>query len=45
LLRFASEHPDRAIVTPHIAGATWESMHRTEVFLAERLRGLVSQEA
>ena len=42
LLRFASEHPDRAIVTPHIAGATWESMHRTEVFLAERLRGLVS---
>jgi D-3-phosphoglycerate dehydrogenase len=42
LLRYASEHPDRAIVTPHIAGATWESMHRTEVFLAERLRELVS---
>jgi D-3-phosphoglycerate dehydrogenase len=42
LLRYASEHPTRAIVTPHIAGATWESMHRTEVFLAERLRELVS---
>jgi D-3-phosphoglycerate dehydrogenase len=45
LLRYASEHPERAIVTPHIAGATWESMHRTEVFLAERLRELVSGEA
>lgn len=42
LLRYAAEHPERAIVTPHIAGATWESMHRTEVFLAERLRDLVS---
>jgi D-3-phosphoglycerate dehydrogenase len=42
LLQYASEHADRAIVTPHIAGATWESMHRTEVFLAERLRELVS---
>jgi D-3-phosphoglycerate dehydrogenase len=42
LLRYAREHPTRAIVTPHIAGATWESMHRTEVFLAERLRELVS---
>jgi D-3-phosphoglycerate dehydrogenase len=42
LLGYASDHPDRAIVTPHIAGATWESMHRTEVFLAERLRDLIS---
>jgi phosphoglycerate dehydrogenase-like enzyme len=42
LLQYAREHPARAIVTPHIAGATWESMHRTEVFLAERLRELVS---
>ena len=42
LLQYARQHPDRAIVTPHIAGATWESMHRTEVFLAERLRDLVS---
>jgi len=41
LLLYAGSHPDRAIVTPHIAGATWESMHRTEVFLAERLRELV----
>jgi phosphoglycerate dehydrogenase-like enzyme len=42
LLGYASEHPGRAIVTPHIAGATWESMHRTEVFLAERLHDLIS---
>lgn len=42
LVQYASDHPDRAIVTPHIAGATWESMHRTEVFLAERLRDLIS---
>jgi D-3-phosphoglycerate dehydrogenase len=42
LRSYASENPERAIVTPHIAGATWESMHRTEVFLAERLRELVS---
>lgn len=45
LLRYARAHPDRAIVTPHIAGATWESMHRTEVFLAERLRELFSDGA
>ncbi|MEQ1787101.1 MAG: NAD(P)-dependent oxidoreductase [Acidimicrobiales bacterium] len=42
LAQYAAHHPDRAIVTPHIAGATWESMHRTEVFLAERLRDLIS---
>jgi D-3-phosphoglycerate dehydrogenase / 2-oxoglutarate reductase len=40
LLAYAREHPTRAIVTPHIAGATWESMQRTEVFLAQRLRDL-----
>lgn len=42
LVSYAREHPDRAIVTPHIAGATWESMHRTEVFLAQRLRALLT---
>lgn len=42
LVAFARSHPDRAIVTPHIAGATWESMHRTEVFLAQRLRALIA---
>lgn len=42
LVTFARTHPHRAIVTPHIAGATWESMHRTEVFLAQRLRALIA---
>jgi D-3-phosphoglycerate dehydrogenase len=44
LLKYAADHPERAIVTPHIAGATWESMHRTEVFLAGRLHDLVAAE-
>lgn len=42
LVAFARSHPHRAIVTPHIAGATWESMHRTEVFLAQRLQALIT---
>lgn len=37
LLNFARAHPERAIITPHIGGATWESMHRTELFMAQRL--------
>ena len=45
LLEYARAHPDRAIVTPHIAGATWESMRRTEVFLAERLLELVTADS
>ncbi|MEZ4423315.1 MAG: NAD(P)-dependent oxidoreductase [Gemmatimonadota bacterium] len=28
---------DRLVVTPHIGGATWESMEKTEVFMAEKL--------
>lgn len=31
------------IVTPHIGGATWESMARTEVFMARRLRELIER--
>lgn len=42
LVAYARDRPDRAIVTPHIAGATWESMHRTEVFLAQRLQALIT---
>ena len=36
LVRLASTHP-RMIVTPHIGGATIESMSRTEIFMAEKL--------
>lgn len=32
-----SPAPRNLIVTPHIGGATWESMHRTEEFMAEKL--------
>lgn len=37
LLAYARRR-DNLLVTPHIAGATWESMHKTEVFMATKLR-------
>ena len=36
-LRYARRH-DNLLVTPHLAGATFESMEHTEVFIAEKLR-------
>ena len=33
------------IVTPHIAGATFDSMKRTELFIAEKLKATLSGEA
>jgi D-3-phosphoglycerate dehydrogenase len=36
LLNYAKAH-DNVIITPHIAGATYESMHMTEVFIANKL--------
>ncbi len=36
LLSFAKTS-DRLIVTPHIGGATFESMEKTEIFMAEKL--------
>jgi D-3-phosphoglycerate dehydrogenase len=42
LLRYARAW-DNLIVTPHIAGATTESMHRTEVFVADKLRQLLAR--
>lgn len=36
LLRYARTH-DNVLITPHIAGATIESMDMTEVYLAEKL--------
>lgn len=36
LLVYAREH-DNLIVTPHIGGATFESMEKTEIFMAKKL--------
>ena len=37
LLAYARAH-DNLLITPHIAGATYESMVKTEVFMARKLR-------
>ena len=34
---------DNTFLTPHIGGATWESMHRTEEFMADKLARFLSQ--
>lgn len=38
LLQYAGGH-DNLLITPHIGGATFDSMRMTEVFMAEKLRG------
>lgn len=38
LVQYARSH-DNLVITPHIGGATNESMERTEVFIAEKIRG------
>ncbi len=38
LAAYARAHPDRLLLTPHIGGATAESMAATELFMAEKLR-------
>jgi D-3-phosphoglycerate dehydrogenase len=40
LLAYAATH-DELLVTPHIGGATFESMEKTEVFMARKLLDLV----
>lgn len=42
LLAYARQHGN-LIVTPHVAGATFESMHRTEELMAEKLWRFLSQ--
>lgn len=37
LLCYAKEH-DNLLITPHLGGATWESMRRTEVYMAKKLQ-------
>jgi D-3-phosphoglycerate dehydrogenase len=36
ILEYARAH-DNLLITPHIGGATWESMEKTEVFMARKL--------
>ncbi len=44
LLR-AARGRDNLLVTPHIGGATWESMEKTELFIAGRLRDFFAAQA
>ncbi len=41
LIDYARSH-DNLIITPHIGGATYESMHKTEIFMAEKLQQFIS---
>lgn len=41
LVRYAREH-DNLLITPHIGGCTYESMEKTELFLAERVCAALS---
>jgi len=38
LIEYAKAH-DNLIITPHIGGATRESMEKTEIFIAKKIRG------
>jgi phosphoglycerate dehydrogenase-like enzyme len=40
LIRYARTHPN-LLITPHIGGATYDSMHKTECFLAQKIRAYV----
>ncbi len=37
LISYAREHA-HIIITPHIGGATWDSMAKTEIFLAQKIK-------
>ena len=36
LVKIAKMYPERMIITPHIGGATVDSMKKTEIFIAEK---------
>ena len=42
LVKYAREH-DNLIITPHLGGATFESMERTGIFIAERIKSLTKK--
>ena len=41
MIKFAEQNKGNLLITPHIAGATYESMQLTEQFLAKKLRRIV----
>lgn len=42
LVKYAREHGN-LIITPHLGGATFESMERTGIFIAERIKSLAKR--
>jgi D-3-phosphoglycerate dehydrogenase len=40
LLDYAATH-DNLLITPHIGGATYESMAKTEIFMAHKLKNFL----
>lgn len=42
LIKYARDHKN-LIITPHIGGFTWESLQKTEIFLAQRLVETIEQ--
>ena len=43
IIEYARDH-DNLLITPHIGGATKESMAKTEVFMARKLQRFLKQE-
>ena len=43
-VRYAQKHSN-LIITPHIGGATWESMKDTEVFIANKIKNFAMKKA
>ena len=42
LVRYARSH-DHVLITPHLGGCTFESMHKTELFMARRVEAWLQQ--
>jgi len=40
LINYSRKHQN-LIITPHIGGATWDSMRKTEIFVAEKLKAFI----
>jgi D-3-phosphoglycerate dehydrogenase len=43
MIKCATRYPEKLLITPHIAGATFESMRMTEEFVAEKLANLINE--
>jgi D-3-phosphoglycerate dehydrogenase / 2-oxoglutarate reductase len=43
LIEYARSH-ENLLITPHIGGCTLESMQKTEIFLAEKVGGLLEED-